>query len=62
MRLIRAALAFSAILLVAQPVTAQILDTDRTFRVFLHDGRSLPSEGEYAIVGDRLVFVLRHAA
>jgi hypothetical protein len=38
--------------------SAQTLDADTLYRVFLSDGRALPSYGEYTRVGDRFVFVL----
>src|SRR5258708_36151650 len=40
------------------PVLGQALEAGATFRVFLNDGHALPSYGEYALVGDRIVFVL----
>ena len=38
--------------------SAQTLDADTLYRVFLSDGRALPSYGEYTRLGDRFVFVL----
>lgn len=37
---------------------AQVADAGSIFRVFLSDGRAIPSYGESAVVGDRLVFTL----
>jgi hypothetical protein len=37
---------------------AQIGEAGSTFRVFLSDGQALPSYGESAVVGDRVVFTL----
>jgi hypothetical protein len=37
---------------------AQGGDAGSTFRVFLSDGRAIPSYGESAVVGDRIVFTL----
>ncbi len=39
-------------------VRAQAIDPGAVFRVFLHSGPALPSYGESAIVGDRVVFTL----
>jgi hypothetical protein len=40
----------------------QTADAGSIFRVFLNDGRAIPSYGESAVVGDRLVFTLLVAA
>ena len=40
------------------PTGAQGSDAGSIFRVFLSDGRAIPSYGESAVVGDRLVFTL----
>jgi hypothetical protein len=40
----------------------QAADAGSTFRVFLSDGRAIPSYGESAVVGDRVVFTLLVAA
>jgi len=42
----------------AAPAGAQTIDQGVIYRVFLHDGRALPSYGEYALTADRIVFVL----
>jgi hypothetical protein len=47
-----------ALLGVASATAAQSIDPGAISRVFLTDGRALPSYGEYALVGDRVVFVL----
>jgi hypothetical protein len=40
------------------PASGQILEPAVVFRVFLNDGHVLPTYGEFAVAGDRLVFVL----
>ena len=50
-----------ALSLLAAPIAltgAQVGDAGSIFRVFLSDGRAIPSYGESAVVGDRLVFTL----
>ena len=48
-----------SLLAVAVALTgAQGSDAGSIFRVFLSDGRAIPSYGESAVVGDRLVFTL----
>ena len=49
-----------ACLLLLVPVVsaAQAIDSGVLYRVFLKDGRALPSYGEYTQVEDRLIFVL----
>jgi hypothetical protein len=42
----------------AGPAYAQSIDTGAIFRVFLKNGQALPSYGESALVGDRVVFTL----
>ena len=39
-------------------LSAQTIDSGSIFRIFLKDGAALPSYGDYAVVGDRLVFAL----
>jgi hypothetical protein len=51
--------ALAGVLLVASllaPVRARAAEAPPTFRVFLKDGASLVSYGEFALVGDRVVF------
>ena len=52
--------AVCAVLLVvtATSASAQQIDNGSIFRIFLKDGVGLPSYGDYAVVGDRLVFTL----
>jgi hypothetical protein len=57
-RVIRAAAVWAAIVLAPSVAVGQAIDAGAIFRVFLTDGRALPSYGEHAIVDDRLVFVL----
>jgi len=38
--------------------SAQVGLPDQTFRIFLYQGEPLPSYGDYAVVGDRVVFAL----
>jgi hypothetical protein len=46
-----------ATLAIASPA-AQGPDASSTFRVFLTDGRAIPSYGESAVLGDRIIFTL----
>src|SRR5436305_785226 len=39
-------------------VRAQTIDAQSLYRVFLADGRALPSYGEYTLLSDRVAFVL----
>lgn len=57
-RLVLVALVVPAILAGSRPAEAQPAGDNGPFRVFLADGRALPSISEYVVVGDRLVFVL----
>jgi hypothetical protein len=45
-------------LVTATGASAQQIDSGSIFRIFLKDGVGLPSYGDYAVVGDRLVFTL----
>src|SRR5580700_8722859 len=58
----RLTIVMAALLGAAAFPAAQTLDPGATFRVFLRNGSVLPSYGEYAVAGDRLVFVLPIAA
>jgi hypothetical protein len=53
-----AAALFSVTLAVVCPAAAQTTSASDTSRIFLTDGRTLPSVGDYVVVGDRVVFVL----
>ena len=57
-RLSASVLIAAAIALAPAESRAQTIDPGVVFRVFLADGRALPSYGEYAVVADRVVFVL----
>ncbi len=57
-RLRLVALAAAGCVLSAPHARAQVLDPAGSFRVFLSDGRWLPSYGEYALVDSRIVFML----
>jgi hypothetical protein len=57
-RLTLLAVLFSVTFAVVCPAEAQTASAGDTSRVFLTDGRALPTVGDYVIVGDRVVFVL----
>jgi hypothetical protein len=48
----------AAVLLAPSLSAAQAIDPGVLYRVFLKDGRALPSYGEYAVVDGQIVFVL----
>jgi hypothetical protein len=51
-------LTFSLVVGFESTTRAQAIDAGAVFRVFLKNGQALPSYGESAIVGDRIVFTL----
>jgi hypothetical protein len=51
-------LAFGLVTAFESAARAQAVDAGAVFRVFLKNGQALPSYGESAIVGDRIVFTL----
>jgi hypothetical protein len=55
MRRLLASIAF-VLSVVAAPSAQQAVDMTALFRVFLKDGQALPSFGESAVVGDRVVY------
>jgi hypothetical protein len=57
-RYLRAGLVACLLVGAVADARAQAVESGTTFRVFLKDGRAVPSYGEYALVGDRLVFML----
>ncbi|HEX7780354.1 MAG TPA: hypothetical protein VF424_14000, partial [Vicinamibacterales bacterium] len=54
----RAALGVLLILLASTTAGAQAIDAGSMFRVFLTDGQAVPSYGESAVVGDRVIFTI----
>jgi hypothetical protein len=46
------------VLLAGTAVRAQAIDAGSMFRVFLNDGQAVPSFGESAVVGDRVIFTI----
>src|SRR5438309_1463323 len=54
--------AFAVLWLCGSPAALGAADEATAFRVFLKDGQSLVSYGEYAHVGDRVVFSMPTAA
>ena len=46
------------VLLAGTAVRAQAIDAGSMFRVFLTDGQAVPSFGESAVVGDRVIFTM----
>jgi hypothetical protein len=50
--------AAAATLLLSAAIAAQTADPGPVYRVFLRDGRALPTYGESAVIGDRVVFTL----
>jgi hypothetical protein len=58
MRRLRTAICTLLAVLASATLDAQAIDSGSIFRIFLKDGAALPSYGDYAVVGDRLVFAL----
>jgi hypothetical protein len=58
MRRLRTAICTLLAVLASATLHAQAIDSGSIFRIFLKDGAALPSYGDYAVVGDRLVFAL----
>jgi hypothetical protein len=58
MRLLLAVVCTLLSAFVPSTLSAQTIDSGSIFRIFLKDGAALPSYGDYAVVGDRLVFAL----
>ena len=54
----RIAIGIVAVLLAGAAPRGQAVDAGSMFRVFLTDGQALPSFGESAVVGDRVIFTI----